>query len=364
MRIVHTESSLGWGGQEIRIINESLALSARGHSIKIISSPMSNIYREARKEGIPSIALRIEKKGLRGVFALLMWISRNDFDVINCHSSTDSWLLAVVSKIKKITIVRTRHISSPIPNNRPTRWLYSRPCKIVTTGTSIKKQLISEAGVNGKVITSVPTGVDTKKFFPANREQKQLIKSSLGLPQDKKFIIILATLRSWKGHLFLIDAFKKSALTDEWNLLIVGDGPYRSTIQEHVRRAQLECCVTFTGQQSNPEDWLRASDIFCLPSYANEGVPQALIQAMLTKLPIITTDVGSITDAVKHNHSALICAPKDHHCIAKNLKKLTESTELANSYAVKAHEEALLNLTEEKMADSMELIFTQCIKNP
>jgi hypothetical protein len=65
---------------------------------------------------------------------------------------------------------------------------------------------------------------------------------------------------------------------------------------------------SLAGQRSDPEHWLQAIDIFCLPSYANEGVPQAILQAMLCALPIVTTPVGAILEAVSDRQTALVVA--------------------------------------------------------
>lgn len=63
LNILHTESSCGWGGQEIRILTESQGMIKRGHKVVIVCCPSSNIYREAKSYGVPAVALPIEKSG-------------------------------------------------------------------------------------------------------------------------------------------------------------------------------------------------------------------------------------------------------------------------------------------------------------
>src|SRR5262245_30583408 len=90
LHILHTESSLGWGGQEIRILTEIEGTMARGHRVTLITAPDSNIHREARKRGIETVALPIARKKLQGVFALRRWLKQHAVSVINTHSSTDT----------------------------------------------------------------------------------------------------------------------------------------------------------------------------------------------------------------------------------------------------------------------------------
>ena len=59
LAIVHTESSLGWGGQEIRILSESQGLARRGHQLTVLCAPQARIFSEAAQWGVPAVALPI-----------------------------------------------------------------------------------------------------------------------------------------------------------------------------------------------------------------------------------------------------------------------------------------------------------------
>jgi len=123
MRILHTEASCGWGGQEIRILDEAQGMAARGHDVVIAAPREARIYDGALKRGLNAIVLPIARKNLAGVFALRHRFKVHPVDVVNTHSSTDSWLaaLACATLRRAPAVVRTRHISASIPNNLPTR---------------------------------------------------------------------------------------------------------------------------------------------------------------------------------------------------------------------------------------------------
>ena len=127
MHIVHTESSQGWGGQEIRILSESEGMRARGHRVTVIAPASARVHQEAMRRGIESADLPLARKSLRGVVALRRWLAAHPVDVINTHSSTDSWIVAVACSTLRAppAIVRTRHVSVPIAKNAATRWLYT-----------------------------------------------------------------------------------------------------------------------------------------------------------------------------------------------------------------------------------------------
>jgi len=357
LSILHTESSCGWGGQEIRIITESEGMIKRGHRVHIVCCENSNIYNDALKRGIPVTALAIERKKIPAVFLLRNWLKQNPFDIINTHSSTDSWLVALATRFMKNApkIVRTRHVSAPVPLNFATRWLYTSASDyIVTTGEKLKQTLINHNKYPENKITSVPTGIDDTRFIPAKNPQE--IKATLKIPKDKFIIGILATIRSWKGHVYLIEALAKLNRPDI-HLLIVGDGPSRFVIEDALQKYQLNEQTTLCGNQDNVVPWLQSMDLFVLPSYANEGVPQGILQAMFCQLPVISTTVGSITEAVIHEETGLIVQPKNIQQLSEAILLLYENDELRNRYASNARKHVQHVFTADKMIDKMEAIF-------
>ncbi len=358
MKILHTESSCGWGGQEIRILEESRGLIQRGHKIQLICPQHAQIYEEAPKYGVPVHSLSIARKNFRGLRAIRQWIKQNPVDIINTHSSTDSWLTAIACKT--ITdappIIRTRHLSTTVHRSLPTWWLYRYANKhLVVTGEALKKQFINDNGIPEERITSVPTGIDTKRFHPQDQHSCRM---ELELDNDTIFVGILATLRSWKGHTILFEAIDK--IQQEYptvKLLVIGDGPYRDHLDNYIEKLQITARVLFVGHQENPETWLGAIDIFILPSWGDEGVSQALMQAMATGLPVITTPVGGLTEAVIDNSTGLIVPPRDSDAIVSAIRKLLNDTNLAKQLGNTAITHIQTNFRRDIMLDRMESIF-------
>lgn len=359
MNIVHTEASCGWGGQELRILSEAAGLIDRGHRVTLLCPPESNIFREAGRHGVPAEALPIGRKRLRGLLALRRWLAAHAVDVVNTHSSTDTWLtaLACASLRQPPPLVRTRHISAPIPKNAASRWLYSSAARhVVTTGEALRRQLIKENGLTPAQVTSVPTGIDPLRFAPLDADAKAARRRALGLDPHARYIGIVATLRSWKGHVHLLDAFAAFGRPD-WRLLIVGNGPQREALERRVAELGLGDKALLAGQQDQPEHWLQALDVFCLPSYANEGVPQAVLQAMLTALPIVTTPVGAITEAVTDGKTGLIVPPRDPAALAAAFARLAGDPAFAAGLGRAAQCDARERFTRQVMLDRMERIF-------
>lgn len=357
MKILHTEASAGWGGQELRILTEMQGLRTRGHDLELAAPAQARIHAEAAALGFRVHDVPIGKKTLRGLLAVRQLLAQQDFDVINTHSSTDTWLVALANTMRRqpVPLVRTRHISAPVSRNRATRWLYDQACTaLVTTGEKLRRELIDHNGFTRVPIRSVPTGVDPGRFEPADVAQS---REALGLPP--LFTIgILATLRSWKGHRFLIEAF--ATLRAEGRpvqLLLVGDGPQRAALVEQVASAGLADAVHFVGHDPMPERWLRAMDLFVLPSYANEGVSQAMMQSMMTGLPCIATDVGAMGEVARDGETAVLVTPQDSAGLARAMSRLIDDPALRQRLGRQARAFALEHCTFAAMCDAMEQVF-------
>jgi glycosyltransferase involved in cell wall biosynthesis len=355
--IVHTESSGGWGGQEIRILNEMREFVKLGFPVTLVCDIGSPIALRAQQYELTTVQLPMGKKTIKGLFALRRWIAKNDCDVINTHSSSDSWMVAVamLMTFKNLPIIRTRHVSAPVSNNRATSWLYQKAAAhIVTTGERLRQTLIRDNGISPDNVTSVPTGIDCDIFTPTG--DARAVRKALDLPLDTCIIGIVATLRSWKGHSYLLDAFSQIDLSDS-HLLIVGNGPQWDNINQQIDRLGIRGKITMCGDQQDVVPWMQAMDIFALPSYANEGVPQGLMQAMACGLPVISTDVGSIVEIVDNNKTGIIVEKQSAAALAQAITILKQDDSLRQGIAERALRFARQNCGIDAMRDRMNSVF-------
>jgi len=323
IKVLHTESSLGWGGQEIRVLTEAKIFSKYGHEVIVAADKNSLIAKRAHLYGVKCERIKLQKKRFADLLSLRRLIKKVNPDVISCHSSTDHWLSAIARLTLNIkpAIVRTRHISTQVHRNISSKWLYNHGCEsIMTTSESIKSDLTQDKFVRTH-ITSVPTGIDTEIFIPGNKiQQRKLLK----LPQKHFIFGIAATLRSWKGHSDLIEAFNLLN-NPSCTLIIIGDGPQMQNCKKLAKNSFYPDNVRFVGDTRNIVPYLQAIDCFVLPSYANEGVPQALLQAMSVGLPIISCPVGGIPETLKAYKKAMLVKPKSPELLSKAMLKIMKA---------------------------------------
>jgi glycosyltransferase involved in cell wall biosynthesis len=363
LRILHTESSHGWGGQEIRILTEARGMQDRGHEVLIATTGNAELLPVAARMGLQTAVLPMRRKRISELLGVRSWLAanRHRFDVINTHSSTDSWLVA----LSRATlpgcppILRTRHVSTTVNNSFTTRWLYMNATShIVVTGEALRRQLYEQNGYPMEHMTSIRTGIDLDRYRPLD---KAAMRAQLGV-SGAMVLGIVATLRDWKGHDYLLEAMQ--ALKPRHPglmLMVVGDGPRRAHLERRTDELGLRDVVRFVGNQDNVEQWLSTFDFFALPSYGEEGVPQAVMQAMACGLPVISTGVGAIPEAVVADKTGLIIPTRDTAALAAAIARLVDNASLRQQFAEAGLAYARANFGIGEMLDRMEAAFRRVI---
>ena len=360
LAVAHTESSLGWGGQELRILAEARGFADRGHRVIVYAAPGSRLAEEAASHGVRCEVVPIAKRRPAGILALARAFRAFKPDVVNAHSSDDAWLGALAARLVRPppVLVRTRHISLPVANRPSTRWLYrTATARVVTTGEMLREQLVRHNGLDPSRVESIPTGIDASRYGAIARDDA---RRELGLPIDAPIVGIVATLRSWKGHRHLLDAIAR--LADRRALLVVvGDGPQREALDRHVAALGLGARVRLAGQQRDVAPWLAALDVFALPSTANEGVPQALLQAMFSGIACVTTTAGAIPEVARDGDTALVVPPGDPDVLAHAIDRLLADPALRKRLADAARAFVAPRFGLPTMLDRMEAAFRRAL---
>jgi glycosyltransferase involved in cell wall biosynthesis len=152
-------------------------------------------------------------------------------------------------------------------------------------------------------------GIDFAPFaLPVDR---QAVRGALGLKEHDKVIGFTGRFSEQKGLFVLVDAFARIRNRyPECRLLLVGDGPLRTHLEDRIRRLGLDRSVVITGIRSDVPALLRAMDLFVMTSFW-EGLSRSLAEAMFASLPVIATDVGGTSDAVRNGETGWLIPAND-----------------------------------------------------
>jgi glycosyltransferase involved in cell wall biosynthesis len=310
LTIVHTEASVSWGGQGLRILREALWMRDRGHRVVIIAPAHSRLTAEAQSAGIETRAQRFTKRTQAvDLLKLVGYLRRLTPDVLNTHSSVDTWVGCLAGRLCRVpAIIRTRHLGAPVHTHLLNRWLYGVLCHhIVTTGEGISRALITGLRLNQQRVTTISTGICPPAVLPSPEDARLSFVKALHLPPTARFIGCLAVLRGGKGHVVLLKAFQKIYQTiPDYHLLIIGDGRFRRSLEDLIAQWRLQNRVHLTGYLADPWLALRALDVHVLASTSNEGTPQAILQAQFAGCPVIGSQCGGISEVITPGRTGLL----------------------------------------------------------
>ena len=272
--LLHTESSLGRGGQEIRTLAETRWLISHGWNALIACQPDSLLLREARAASMPVESIRLRSGADVGaLFRLRRLIRERGVSLVHTHSSTDSWLGGMAAKSLGRPVVRSRHVSIPIRHTL----VYRLADRIITSGEAVRVTVIA-VGIAAEKIVSVSAGVDTEQFHPGVSGQS--VRDELGLG-GAPVVGLMANIRGSKGHNFFLDAARTVLVAaPETRFLIVGDGVGFEEMKARVQQMGLQSRVHLSGFRRDVPQVMAALDVLVLPSTRSEGTSQVILQAL------------------------------------------------------------------------------------
>jgi len=362
MKLLHTEWSSGWGGQEIRIITEMEEMRKKGIEVYLACRKNSRIKEEALKRGFKVYVLQFRGNlDILTFFKLIRIIKKEKIDIVNTHSGKDTWVGGLAAKIARVKFIRTRHLSNPINSSR-FNFINELADFIITTGESVRQNMINNNRIKPNRIQSIPTGIDEKLFDPTIYDKNE-VRKRFGIESDTIVVGILAVLRGFKRHdIFLDVAEIVSKKYHKILFLIAGDGPRYKEIKSLISQKKLDKNVKMLGYVNEPAMFLSILDIFVLTSDSNEGVPQSVIQALMMEIPVIATDVGSTKDLWDKENFILV-QPGSPNIIANKILQLINNKSLLEKYKKNSREYVVNNFSKKIMVEKLINIYNLIMEN-
>ncbi|OXC75425.1 glycosyltransferase family 4 protein [Caballeronia sordidicola] len=321
LRILHSESSKGWGGQEHRTLKEMTVLRARGHSIEMVCPIEARLGVRAKEEGF--VVHHARMRGGADVASMLRiktLLSRGKFDVLNTHSGHDSIVAGTAGRLAGTPlVVRTRHLALPITSLATYTWI---PHRIIAVSRHVRDYLISVGVAQSRVETIYDGIVKPEALFHST------LRNELGLGTDAIIACMVAIVRDKKGHEDLIDAVQPMlAERPHLHVVMAGDGPWFDKIKNIIDSVGLSDRIHLLGFRTDIPNVLRGCDFFVLPTH-QEALGQSYIEAMAAGLPVIGTDVNGVPEVITHGENGLLVPPHDIEALRAAMSRLIDNPEL------------------------------------
>lgn len=239
-----------------------------------------------------------------------------------------------------------------IPNDPPllrrvSERISFRLSDVIVSNSRSGADYVIKRGAESKKVKVIRNGRNILKYM--NGEATIDLYQELDLRQDDPIIGTVGRLVERKGHYDLLEAWP-SVLESypQAQLLLVGDGEERKGLEQRTRNLDCEKSVTFAGLRDDVPDLLDLLDIFVFPSHY-EGLPGALLEAMIAGLPIIATPVDGNSELIKNGVTGLFVPPQDSRELAEQLIALLSDPDLQRQLGTAANEHAKKEFAIEKM---------------
>jgi len=222
-----------------------------------------------------------------------------------------------------------------------------------------RSALLAE-GVDDARIRVIGHGIDTDRFAPGPRSPELSRRFGIGA---NDLVILLVGRMVWEKGLFSLadaagllmrdEAFRKLKPV----FVYAGDGPERGPLERRLRRLGIESSFRLIGSQpySRLPDIHRLADIFVLPSISTRTVQEqfgiALIEAMATARPVLTTHAGAIDEVI--GDAGLVVQPNDYYRLAEGLRTLAFDAELRARLAQRGFERVQQLYTRELIGEQV-----------
>ncbi len=206
-----------------------------------------------------------------------------------------------------------------------------------------------QAAIKNKIcspekIVKIHNGINPEKLeFLLKQEAKAFLFNKIPKYkiQDAKYIIgTVANFYRTKGINYLIKAI--SSLEAEYKLLdvkciVIGDGKQRPELEKLIEKHGLKNKVFLIGRIPDAYRYLKAFNVFVLPSL-KEGFPWIILEAMAAEIPIIATKAGALEEIIENNKQGILIKPKNAEELAGSIAKLIKNPELAQQFKKQARE--------------------------
>lgn len=308
--------------------------------------------------------------------ALVRLLREEQIDLVHAHSSTAGVLGRAAARLCKMPAVATVHLpvteyhgSSQAIKTHVGRQVYIlldrllnhfATRQIIFVARSVMESCVRSGLAPAGKSKFIPNGIDLSAYrAPANPADRL----NLGVLPGELIISFVGRLDEQKGVNLLLTAF--AGLVKERpglpaRLWLVGDGPLRTGLQEQANQLRIAGPVNFWGYQNPVAPFLRASDLFALPS-RYEAMPIALVEALAAGLPCLVTDVGDNARLVGETNAGLVVPPNDAAALQAALLRLVDDPALRREMSARAVA-VRDSLDEQLMARRIQAVYEQALR--
>jgi len=333
------------------------ALRDQGHEVVGIASD-GPFMAKIRAEGFRVEPVAIERsfnlfRHSGSVRTLKALFQRERFDIVHVHTPVAALIgrwAAWRARVPKIVYTahgfyfHERMVWPKRAAFAALEWLGGRLTDVLFTQAEEDAATARRLGLASGSIAAIGNGVDPARFHPAtDAAERRRLRAELGAGDSDVVILTIGRLVAEKGYPELFEAMKRV----EARLWVVGErlpSDHARAVDRAVRAAETDPAlkerVRFLGYRGDVPALMRAADIYTLPSH-REGMPRSVIEAMMTGLPVVGTDIRGTREEIVAGETGALVPVHDAAALAAALARLAADPKLRAAWGATGRKRAL-----------------------
>jgi glycosyltransferase involved in cell wall biosynthesis len=366
LRIAMMLESDGPGGAEMMVLRLSEELRRRGHAVLPVGPEhgIGWLGDHFRSIGFTPRSFRLSRPIDPGCVVRLMKLFReNEIEAVHSHEFTMAVYGAAAARLLNIPHLITMHgglnVGKTLRRRVALRWAMRRSQHSVTVSRATRQQFATALDVEETVFDVVPNGI-APGVGDATR-----VRSEFGIEKRDCVLLAVGTLERHKGHRVLLDALARldsGGISPRWKLIVAGGrgGDQHQSLRDYVRDNGLGDRVHIVLNRNDIADLLALADVFVMPSLW-EGLPMALLEAMLAGKAIVASAIAGMPEAITGGQEGLLVPAGDAEALANALRSLLVDPARRSALGQAAAERGKRDFTVRVMAERYEALYANAL---
>jgi len=349
----------GPGGAELVVLRMAEELRRRGHHV-VPMGPAKGVgwlgakFRDAGfAPRVFTLRRPLDWACLRD---LVTQIRQDRLDLVHSHEFTMAVYGAAAGRAAGCPHVTTMHgnqtMTAALRRRIALRWAFRRSAATIAVSAQTRRDLDAALGLAPGVVQVILNGVPDRPGDPIP------IRLELGVGPDELLLVAVGNLDARKGHIFLLQALQQlraGGLLTPWRVAIAGGrgGDQREALEAFACEHGFQDRLRLLTHREDIPNLLAAADVFAMPSLW-EGLPLALLEAMLAGKAIVASRISGIPEAVTDGVEGLLSTPGEVASLRQALGRLLSDSGLRTRLGAAALARARREFTVEAMVDAYE----------
>lgn len=373
MRILQLCSAREYIGEAGRVVDLCTELRARGHEAELLGRRGYSVLAAAAERGLPTRALHLgsrfhpwrEIQDLRAIRARIREFAPA---VVHAHRGKDHWLAAAALGPwrRRIPLVRSRHVVTPIRDHLANRWLYGRR----TARLLCASQAVARAAAEGPLrrlppVRVVPGGVDPQRLAPSAPQAAEPLRRTHDIPAGRPVVLCLARLAPVKGQEHLLRAAPAVLAAAPETLFVLAyprQSGYRQRLEALAGELGIAAALRWVGPGPALGDLLALGTVGVLCSVGSEGWSRATVEMMGAGLPVVASRVGSLPEILVEGETGFLVPPRQPEPLADRLGALVADAALRQRLGAAARRRVAERFTRARLAEGVLTVYNEVLK--